>query len=179
MPKISKSLLIVIAFFTLSFLIRNLILTPVIKGRYLYADTKLFQENSWKYTLFLLLIVLVIIFLKQKKITARQIPVTLLVITFFSIGFFIGFKNLIDDILLYTNTKIEKKEFIKTFQIVKHQENKVFRLNDGNNSIQDAELPLINERRIKQNLKSVFDYNNGDTIKVKFKTGILNISYLD
>ncbi|GAB0157041.1 hypothetical protein CHRYSEOSP005_23100 [Chryseobacterium sp. Alg-005] len=179
MPKISKSLIITIAFLTLLFLVNALLLDPAIKTKYLSTDIKSFKEYSWKYTLLLSLFIVVLLFLKQKKFNFTQTLNALPYILFFGIAFYMGFKNLIDKCLLYANTKTEKKEWVRTFEVIHHKDHKVFWLSAGKNSIHDDELFLINERRIKKNLKSIFDYDNGDTIKVKFKTGMLNVNYLD
>ncbi|MFH6948688.1 hypothetical protein ACHRV6_09370 [Flavobacterium sp. FlaQc-51] len=89
-------------------------------------------------------------------------------------------KNFTDNFLLYINKKISHKSILIVYKVIENKENEVFELYDYKNFITyKEELDKINNQRINNNLKSVYDYKNNDTLQVSFNYGFLKVKYLE
>ena len=177
-PLLSKNNLIIFAILAAIFCFDGFFLKPAVQDHYLSTDLQDFNAGYWRYQLVAAVIFTVAIILLMKVKNLATIVIILLFSGFFT---FWGFKTLISNILLYVNSHTEKDTTEQIYQVINHRENKVFWLDaGGKKSIHDhGELSLIDERRKSGNQKSIFTYQNMDTLHIHFKKGILNINYLD
>lgn len=179
MAKISKTQIIFIVCFILLFSLQNLVIEPIVKEKYLYDDLKYFKNNSWKYPVSIFIIIAAILIFKiRKSLTMYQIPGIILTLIFIATSFYFGGHNFIDNTLLYLNSKIEGLEIIKTYKVISYKENETFWLNSTESVHDKNDLENINKSRIRKNLKSIFEYQNNDTVKVRFNKGLINVNYL-
>jgi len=180
MTKFSKRNIIFVLCFIVIFSLQDFILKPIIKEKYLYDDLKDFKNYSWKYTVsIIVLIATIIIFRIRKSLKAYQIPVIILAFMFFGTSFYFGVHNLIDNTILYINSITEGSRIVKTYNVISHKENKTFWLNNKDSVHERNDLENINKSRTKNGLKSIFEYQNNDTIRVSFNKGLINVNYLE
>ena len=179
MTKIPIKIIVFVGFIIL-LLLQAIILKPIIKEHYLTDDIKNFMKFSWKYTIYVFVaVVLVMLLISRKDIKISHTPQIILFFVILGLGFYLGIHNSIDNTLLYLNLKAKNNEIVKTYKVINHKENQTFWL-DSKESIHDRkDMEIIDKNRIKHNLKSIFEYQTGDTIKVKFNYGIMGINYLD
>ncbi|MGG5207864.1 hypothetical protein ACQWU4_02870 [Chryseobacterium sp. MIQD13] len=153
------------------------LLKPFIREHYLKTDLDAFKIDSWKYIFMITAVIAIVIIIlsKAKKISQIIIVIILSTILTFSL------KSLISNILLFINYHTEISQTVQTYEIISHKKAMVFWLNAGkNNSIyEDGEIHLIDKKRKTKDLKSIFEYKTGDTVKVKLKKGIFNVNYLN
>lgn len=179
MPKFSKRNVIFILCFIIIFTLQDFVLKPIIKEKYLYDDLKSFEIYSWKYTLSIFLIIATIIIFKIKKsLKLDQIPVIILALIIFGSSFYFGVHNLIDNSILYINSITEGSRIVKTYHVVSYKENKTFWLNNTQSIHDTDDLEKINKTKIRNGLKSIFEYKNNDTVKITFNKGLINVNYL-
>ncbi|SHK39997.1 hypothetical protein [Chryseobacterium polytrichastri] len=181
MAKISRVQIIFVICFIILYLLQSFILEPIIKEKYLSDDLKYFKIYSWKYAVSIFIVIAaIIIFRIRKSFKTHQIPGIILVLVFLGISFYFGVHSLIDNSILYINSITEGPKIAKAYEVVNHKEDKTFWLNSNNGSIQDKkDVEKINKSRIRKNLKSIFEYQNNDTVKVEFNKGLININYLE
>lgn len=179
MPKISKTQIISFIIFIIIFSIYDFVLKPIIRERYLYADLENFENGSWKYTIIIFIILLIIMLfaiIKSKIKDLSNLPIVILVLGGVC---FIGLRHPINDLLLFVNIQTGKEKITRKYEVVNHKEQSVFWLDANENSIHDNnDLDKVNKYRVEKNLKSVFEMKNKDTIVVLFKRGIMDINYL-
>ena len=115
----------------------------------------------------------------RKNLKISQTPSIILFLIIFGFGFYLGVHSSLDNLLLYLNLKTKKGEIVQTYQVISNKEPQVFWL-DGKEPIHDRkDLEKINNQRIRNNLKSIFDYQNNDTVKVKYYKGIIDLNYIE
>ncbi|PIF46143.1 hypothetical protein CLU96_3162 [Chryseobacterium sp. 52] len=177
-PLTSKPFVLFCIIMILIFCFDGFYLKPIIKDHYLDMDLKSFKNDFWKYQLLIaaLLAIVFILFMKIRKLL-QMIPVILCSLFFV----FMGFKTFFSDIALYINYQTEKKQITKTYTVINHKETKVFWLYAGEvSSIHDyKEIQLTDQKRKANGLKSLFNYNYGDTVQITFKKGIFKVNYMD
>ena len=178
--KLSKSkvisFLIIIALFSFKIFFLN----PFLKRIYFSDDIRNFEKNSWKYSLVLpsILLIIAIIFAIKRKLADRKFfincIIVFLLITVFS-------KRLTDDLLLYFNSKINVENYTKNYIVLRYDPNKVFHIYDKKNEfiVFDEQLKKIDSVRLKRNLKSLYNLQNKDTLNVEYKVGMLKVKYLE
>lgn len=166
--------------FIIILLLQDFFLKPFVKDLYLNDDIKNFKEFSWKYTVFIFTIPAgIIIFISRKSITLSAVPLILLGLMIFGSGFYFGFHSLVDNALLLINSKTKNTEINKTYEVIHDKEKKVFWLNNENSIHDKEDLQKINRYRVSKGLKSIFDLQNNDTVKVTFNKGWFDVNYLE
>lgn len=180
MTKVSIKNIVFVICFIIVFLLQDFLLKPIIKENYLSEDLKKFKEFSWKYTVSIFIVFFLIILLMiRKNLKISQTPSIILFLIIFGFGFYLGVHSSLDNLLLYLNLKTKKREIVQTYQVISNKEPQVFWL-DGKEPIHDRkDLEKINNQRIRNNLKSIFDYQNSDTVKVKYYKGIIDLNYIE
>ena len=90
-------------------------------------------------------------------------------------------KGLIDDLLLYLNTKINVENYTKNYVVLRYDPDKVFHIYDKKNEfiVFDEQLKKIDSIRMKKNLKSLYKLQNNDTLNIEYKVGLLKVKYLE
>lgn len=162
--------------------LQRFFLKPFIEDLYLSEDIRNFKAYSWKYTVSIFIIFSgIVIFLTRKNIKAVYIPLMILMLIIFGIGFYFSLHSFIDNVLLLVNSKTPKSEIIKSYEIINHTEQKIFCLHsvDPIHIYDNNDLEKINNYRISKGLKSIYTYRNNDTIKMKFQNGWFDVNYLN
>jgi hypothetical protein len=181
MRKISRFSVLSFIFWSSLMLINFFYFQPFVDNTYFHSDVLFFKNDSWKYSIIvfiLILIVFVVYGFKTNMIKIRIWNFALLAL----ISFFLSslLKNFTDNFLLYINKKISHKSILIVYKVIENKENEVFELYDYKNFITyKEELDKINNQRINNNLKSVYDYKNNDTLQVSFNYGFLKVKYLE
>ena len=177
---INKYFLVII--FSMVPVLQSFFLKPFIEDLYLSEDIRNFKAYSWRYTVSIFIIFSgIVIFLTRKNIKAVYIPLMLLMLIIFGIGFYFSLHSFIDNVLLLVNSKTPKSEIIKSYEIINHTEQKIFWLHsvDSIHIYDNNDLEKINNYRISKGLKSIYHYRNNDTIKMKFQNGWFDVNYLN
>lgn len=187
--KISKSNIVIFIVVTGIILFQIIVLEPFIKKTYQFYEISKFTDTSWKYSLIIFIAVFIllvgILFFVRKR-EYKKIKFFELAYLFFIIFLmcFIFFKRLTDYTLLYFNQKNIKSEYQKTFNIVensirKNDHNSIYLFNGEQGIISDVYiLKHINNQRVKNNLKPIFELKNKDTIELKFCKGYFDVEFL-
>lgn len=175
---LSKNNIIIFIILVVIFCFDGFFLKPAIQDHYLSTDLQNFNAGFWKYQLAVAVIITAALTLLMKVKNLAAIVIISLFSGFFT---FWAFRTLISNVLLYVNSHTEKNTTEQVYQVIHHREYKIFWLDAGEKkSIYDTkELHLIDEKRKSGNQKSIFTYQNTDTLHIRFKKGILNINYLD
>lgn len=178
--KISKSKVITFIAIGIIISLQFFFFAPFLKQIYFYDDVRNFEKNSWKYSFVLssLIIIFMIVYAIKKKLLSRNFLINcsliFVLITYCS-------KGLIDDLLLYLNTKINVENYTKNYVVLRYDPNKVFHIYDKKNEfiVFDEQLKKIDSIRIKKNLKSLYKLQNNDTLNIEYKVGLLKVKYLE
>jgi hypothetical protein len=179
MKKVSRFKILNIIFLGLLMLLNIYYLKPFIDKVYLDFDVLAFKKDSWPYSIVVFLIVSIIIVGYSYRIKTEKLKIwttCLLILASFYLSYLL--KNFTDNFLLYLNTKISHENVVTIYKVIENKENKVFELYDNKTFItSDNELKKINNQRIENKLKPIFDYKNNDTIRVNFNFGFLKVKY--
>lgn len=179
--KYSKKFVLLIIVLITIFLFDFFEIRPLIKQMYLENDVKNFKEGSIIYRIIIITcIILLFFFVQLKRLGITQTPGILIYAVFLWFSLFLATKNIPDNILLYINSKTEKVKITKTYTVISNIDPKVFWLDEKSASIHsENELRIIDNMRTSKKLKSIYTYNNRDTIKVNFKKGLIKVNYLN
>jgi hypothetical protein len=177
--KISKYRLLAYLIFGMIVSLDIFVLNPILKENYFRDDISEFEENSWKYSIVISLILFItftLFALKKNRLNKSFIVYNLMAVSLIAV---FG-KGLIDDALLYVNLKIDVKKYSKQYVVLRHDPNKVFHIYDNKNEfiVFEEQLKKIDSTRIKRNLTSVYNLQNNDTLNVDYKVGLLNVKFL-
>lgn len=85
-------------------------------------------------------------------------------------------KGLTDDTLLAANTQYGKTTYFKTFTIIRSQEDKVFMAQHDTELLTKRELLALNAARSGKS-RDILSISSGDTIKVKYAKGFLDLEF--
>ena len=178
--KISKYRLVTYLVFIAIFCSHIFVLGPYIKEKYFHPDVHDFKEVSWKYSLQISFIVLILFFVygyRKKIISIRYTFSILIVATLF--GFF--FKSITDDFLLFLNSKFNIECQTKVYHVVSDKTNKIFHIYEDRNEFitSSEELNKIDSLRILKKHPSIYKLQNGDTLNVQYKIGLFKVKFLE
>jgi hypothetical protein len=178
--KVSKSRLLTYLALGVIVTLNIFVLNPILKENYFRDDIFDFEENSWKYSIVICLVLfLIFTFFAFKK---NQLNKKFLFHNLITVSLIAVFgKGLIDDALLYVNLKINVEKYTKSYVVKRYDLNKVFHIYDNKNEfiVFDEQLKKIDSLRMKRNLKSLYLLQNDDTLNVEYKKGLLNVKFLN
>jgi energy-converting hydrogenase Eha subunit A len=178
--KISKGTILFLAIIVSIVCLQAFLLSPHIDELYSSDDVRIFKETSWKYSIILPLVILIlaVIYVVRKNINDW---IYLLSFAFYLFLMSIIWKDLADDLLLYFNSKLNVVQHTKNYVVVRHDANKVFHIYDRKNEfiMYSKSLRKIDAIRAKKNLNCLYDLQNKDTLNIAYKKGFLNIKFLE
>lgn len=180
MRKISGFRIANLLFWTALIVLNVFYFKPIISDKYLLADVLTFKSESWKYSLVVFFVIVILVLgygYKTYKEKLKFFNICLLVVLSLFLSYLL--KNITDNFLLFLNSKLEAKEVVVVYKVIENKENKVFSLYDNKNFINsENQLNKINKYRNDNKIKSVFEYKNNDTIHVSFNKGLFGVNFM-
>jgi hypothetical protein len=178
--KISKYRLVTFSVFIAIFCYHIFVLGPYIKEKYFHSDVRNFKEVSWKFSLLISFIVLILFFVygyRKKIISIRYTFSIVIIATLF--GFF--FKSITDDFLLFLNSKCNIVSQTKVYHIVSDKTNGIFHIHEDKNEFITSleQLNKIDSLRILKKYPTIYKLQNGDTLNVQYKIGLFKVKFLE
>lgn len=180
MRKISGFQIANLLFWTALILLNVFYFKPIINDKYLPADVLIFKSESWRYSVVVFFVVVILVLgygYKTYKEKLKIFNICLLVLLSLFLSYLL--KNITDNFLLFLNSTSEAKEVVVVYKVIENKENKVFSLYDNKNFINsENQLNKINKYRNDNKIKSVFEYKNNDTIHVAFNKGLFGVNFM-
>ncbi|WP_298520147.1 hypothetical protein [uncultured Kordia sp.] len=155
-------------------------MTPHIRNQYLIKDTVNFEYNYWTFFFIGAGIIYVLILIRAliiEKCTKKNVRVEVIFSIFPALFLAFLLDGFIERTVLYTNTFYLSENIQQDYK-VKRDKRLHLLSNDGFIIIRQKELSSIETIRKEKNLPSIYDLKDGDTIRVDFAKGYLDIKYL-